>query len=137
MQFTDKEIELARQMKEAGLGWKPEVGDRFLHRKKTYIVRDASDDSVFAIRSYPYDEDCEFARCYCTWLPLWHKCREIMQKAGYCLTDVFEKTINDIIMVYIVYFRDGIEIARGGHTDLEAIYKVILELLQKEKNNNE
>lgn len=28
-------------------------------------------------------------------------------------------------MIYVVYFRNGIEIARSGHTDLEAMYQVV------------
>ncbi len=112
MNFTDKEIELARDMKEAGLEWiKPEYGDWYFssyHDEPAtgYLPDMLSDDSI--------------------WLPLWHQCREIMRKAGYCLADVFEKTINHVTLVHIVYFRNGIEIARSGHTDLEAMYQVIL-----------
>lgn len=133
MNFTKKEILLAMDMKEAGLEWMPEEGDWFADGASTKrLVVMATDkefsDIPYAMWTYRGGGYSWDARDY-IWLPLWHQCREIMQKAGYCLTDVFETTINKITMIYVVYFRDGIEIARNGHTDLEAVYQVVLSAL--------
>lgn len=138
MNFTDKEMTLARQLKEDGIIWVPKIGDHFLHRGKIYIVRDLSvDDSVFAIRSYPYDmrsypydADCIFALCYCTWLPLWHQCRKIL--GGNDLYILLLTKKNDDIQLDVWKYDDGHKTSRGrymglvrGETDLETMYKAI------------
>lgn len=131
MNFTDKEMELAKQLKDAGLQWVPEMGDHFIQRGKIYIVRDLSvDDSVFAIRSYPYDEDCIFAKCYCTWLPLWHQCRKILADNDLYILLLTKK--DDDIQIDVWQHDGGHKTSRGkyigmvhGETDLEAMYQAI------------
>ena len=137
MQFTKKEIELAKQLKEAGLEWEPEVGDWFLHRDKAYIVRDIGRDFVQAIQSYPYDSEEVLAKCYSTWLPLWHQCRKYSGEHGWDI-EIFHQS-EDKIHLRLVKEKEiqnqplGIEIdtitITDCHTDLEVMYQAILEVL--------
>jgi hypothetical protein len=127
MKFTDKEIQLARDMQNAGLEWKPEVGDYFTTGK--YIDGGYNVEIVFRVpERFPY-----FVNSI-SWLPLWHQCRELL-------------TENDIVIAFyskILYAggkQPGSQIdcykwidstiprflgTVCGDTDLEAMYQIIL-----------
>ncbi len=127
MMFTDKEIELARDMKEAGLKWKPGIGDWFTsaHPDATPIFLCTKVDSPWLIHTQGENHiDTSI------WLPLWHQCRKILVE-------------NDIIIVFSTILQSKVQIdcfkciegdfrTRSfigtivGDTDLELFYKVIL-----------
>lgn len=119
MQFTEKEIELSKQLKEAGLEWKLEEGDWYF-----------GEDGEIILFTGAYD----VIRRKDTWLPLWHECRNIILEKGWILRLLFDTPPQVEWRIHIVY-EQQIEkhthtIEATGETDLEAIYKALLEVLK-------
>lgn len=118
MQFTKKEIELAKRLKENRIKWHSEEGDWYF-----------GEDGEVLLWAY------NVIRTRDTWLPLLHQCREILGKAGYYFLllskgdniqlDLWQKDTGN----YICFFR--------GESDLEAIYQALLEVITNETINNE
>ena len=132
MQFTEKEIELAKQLKKSGLLWNPETGDWFLHRGNLYIVKDIGRDYVEAIRSYPYENDSLYAIEFSTWLPLWHQCREYLCNLDWWIGEHYDSTNKGKVSLWIGKRTTpgfGTNIKYTGDTDLEVMYQVLLKLL--------
>ena len=136
MQFTDKEIELAKQLEKVGLEWKPEIGDCFIHRDEIYILRDVGNEVAYGIRHYPYEEECVFPLCYCIWLPLWHQCRGILAEKNLDISLVDSKYCVMLTLWKRKWWNGtdqrSLEFMTQikADTDLEAMYKAILEVLR-------
>ena len=121
MQFTKNEIELAGQLKEAGLEWEPEVGDWFLSNfNNAYVIPNQT-----AVLNFNKQVGG-------TWLPLWHQCRIILKRYG------IELTVSDVltgIKVSITLWKrlpcGGIEFYHQivADTDLEAMYQAVLSVM--------
>lgn len=140
MQFTEKEIELAKQLKEAGLEWEPEEGDSYICNLKsnrysivTGIDYDRGDKGWIYVMS-PSDGLRNINLC--CWLPLWHQCREIFKETN------IELTISDVPgtnVTLTLWKRQGgaIEFYQQivAEADLEAMYKALLEVLNNVSKN--
>ena len=150
MQFTKKEMELARQMKEAGLEWAPMFGDVVLYHTDIMVVWYSAGKFIVCIpQEVERGVDGKGEYCYqshynliprdVVWLPLWHQCREVMLGEGWHLT-LIETPPQVEWRVHLVYERISDEktycIEATGHTDLEALYKAI-GFLKKEGIENE
>ena len=126
MQFTDQEIILAKQLKEAGLEWIPEVGDWFLSDfNNAYLIPNQTAALNFNKQAGG------------TWLPLWHQCREVILGEGWHLT-LIETPPQVEWRVHLVYERIVDKktycIEATGLTDLEAMYKAMGMLIPKKED---
>ncbi|AQT70198.1 hypothetical protein STSP2_03403 [Anaerohalosphaera lusitana] len=86
MKFTGHEIELARQIKEAGIEWTPEVGQYVFDTHGIIDKPSPFQDHVYFILSMS-----QFVRIFgsaeeiaanCVWLPTWEQCRQILERRG-------------------------------------------------------
>lgn len=137
MQFTDKEIDLAKQLQGAGLKWVPKIGDFYIYDVKgnrynlvTGIDYDHGDKGWIYVRS-PSD-GLRNINGLC-WLPLWHQVRSFLKKHS------LELTISDVprgtdvtLTLWKRCLEGGIEFYTQivANTDLEAMYQVLLEALK-------
>ena len=115
MNFTDKEIQLAKDMKEAGLEWKPQQADWYCSIfvvDSIYRFFPAIDDEhQFRVEGHVYyglfyeiDNDL-------TWLPLWHQC--ITYFVGEVRADTDLEAMYQVILLYVLdapRVADGVEI---------------------------
>ena len=122
MEFAEREIELARDMKNAGIKWKPEFGDWY-----------CSNWRVDLFVTWP-DSREKFIE-YNIWLPLWHQGRQILAENR--IDHIRLHELSDVIAYPVIrkqldcYERlfDGHLILRGsikGETDLDVLYQAIL-----------
>lgn len=126
MNFT--EIQLARDMKEFGLEWKPQMGDWF------YVcweddVRHVCTCCGSTITSFYNDDVNEFDVKDCVWLPSWSQCRKILAENG--ITFTFSCLKNNPCNMFLFYKEadDGWRTFIGEvkvDTDLDAMYQSIL-----------
>lgn len=126
MLFSRKEIVLAKQLKEKGLVWKPEVGD-------WYLDGEGDVELLTPVGCNMWNEYESLPIKNRIWLPLWHQCRELLIEAGW----------RHFQLIHNVGCQDGkisVSAERGkrllralGETDLEAMYQVVR--LQLEVNN--
>ena len=139
MNFTNTERELASQLKEVGLEWKPKIGDHYIYdleSKRDSIVtdidHDRGDKGWIYVRS-PSDGLRNINLC--CWLPLWHQCREELQDLKWIVASFFD--LEGHINLRIIKEKEnpsqvlGIEFdviaILDCATDLEALYKGLLE----------
>tara|TARA_Y100001933_G_C18991549_1_gene560799 strand:+ start:206 stop:592 length:387 start_codon:yes stop_codon:yes gene_type:complete len=114
MQFSEAQIQLASQMKEAGLAWQPKVGHYVFDRGKVCKRGSPFQERVYFILDY---------ECFCrhvggadvlahemVWLPTWYDCREVLRQGG--VTDL------EVIEIVSTAIRDG--------NELTELYKKIL-----------
>lgn len=131
MEFTKREIALAFDMKDLGLGWKPVVGD-------WYCLHNSTLQETWCISSGCQDE--QFVKCR-AWLPLWHQCRKILDDNNIViqLFDLQHHTDDNIEIICYRVLKDGGQwrYALGSikaRTDLEALYQAILLFVLPEKD---
>jgi len=132
MKFTDKEIMLAKRMKEAGLVWSsPQPGNWFLLGGDPSLVKFIRITNHYWYIS-AHRKICEvwwLDSGRQVWLPLWHQCREMLEEAGwrhFHLTHNIGCRFEDDGGAISVSVERGSEsVGARGETDLEAIYKLI------------
>ncbi len=86
MEFSEQEIELARQLKSAGLPWEPEVGHYVFDTEGVVKPGSPFQDRVYFLLNY----DCFMDRVggverfkeIMTWLPTWFDARKLLRRAG-------------------------------------------------------
>lgn len=119
MRFTESEIDIAMRLRAAGLSWGPEPGQYVFDINGMVRAGSPFQAGVFLITSTNtfeamaggQDEMFEnFA-----WLPTWEECRTWLREKG-----IDDKRV-------LRGWQDGCE---DGMTDREALYKIILEVLE-------
>lgn len=118
MEFTEREITMAKNMKDFGLEWNPIFGDWYCSKWRVdlFITWPASRKKFIE---------------YNTWLPLWHQGRQILADNN-IIIKLFDLRhhIDDNIEIFC-YRIDGRQLryALGSvkaRTDLEGLYQAIL-----------
>ena len=127
MDYTEKEILIAEQLKEAGVQWRARQGDHYADANLMvhFVTKEEADELV-------HDPEPTRDRI---WLPSWHQCREILDRMGFLLRDHSEdvtKSVDGDSQRYVgvaVESRHRGRFAGEGSTDLEAIYEVIYKVI--------
>lgn len=120
MNFTDKEIGHAKQLKEAGLEWTPEYGDYYTFP-----------DMLTSQRQWLYPNCPVHFEREPVWLPLWPQCREILRQAGYHLVEHREVQDGNLVLIGVNKDLTAVhDYTAEGATDLEAMYKVVLSFMR-------
>jgi len=122
MNFTDREIELAKQLHSSGLEWKPQGGDWYIDKDGEIILLTGMTIDLWRqYESLPIKNKI--------WLPLWHQCRQLISDADLYILLLTKK---DDIQIDIWQYDSGHKTSQGqylglirGETDLEAMYQVI------------
>ena len=86
MQFSQEEIEMARELRRLGLKWEPCVGHYVYDENRSCPKGSPFQDRVYFILNY----DCfmnhlggvERFKEVMLWLPTWHDAREMLQSLG-------------------------------------------------------
>lgn len=125
MNFTEKEIQLARDMKATGLKWNPEVGDWFTstHQDATPFFLCIKEDSPWLVHTHG-----EGHKDASIWLPLWNQCREILAENGIFI-QLSHLRKNEVEISCYKRNKSTTNLFTGGvitNTDLEAMYQAIL-----------
>jgi len=130
--FTEKEILIAEQLKAAGLKWTPRQGDYFAdHGLRIQLVdKELADQLV-------HSEDPLEDRI---WLPTWQQGRALLRKLGFVLRDHSEDLAvppgggpaEAYIGVAVESKQRGRHVAEGS-SDLEALYGVVYRVLKSTK----
>jgi len=127
MNFTDREIELAKQLHASGFEWKPQGGDYVLYHEEINMAAYFQlDIQRFVLLTGNYDL---VSPNDCIWLPLWHQCRERLQ---YCRWKHLQLTHNvgcNNGKISVSAERGSKILRVSGDTDLEAMYQIMLEAL--------
>ncbi len=80
MQFSDAQVELGCRMKDAGLGWRPQVGHYVFDRGKVCKRGSPFQDGVYFILDYAcfcrHVGGAEILEREMVWLHTWYDCRE-------------------------------------------------------------
>lgn len=119
MRFTESEIDTAMRLRAAGLSWGPEPGQYVFDINGMVRAGSPFQAGVFLINSTNAFEamaggqDEMFENF--VWLPTWEECRAWLGEKG-----VDDKRV-------LRGWQDGCE---NGMTDREALYKIILEVLE-------
>ncbi len=120
MNFTKREIELAKQLKESGIEWKPEAGDWFIleHVAHPLLVTRPPDskDGACIIKAQDYTIYKSHIGVTYTWLPLWHQARGLLSE----FTPFIFNGKPPMLTIQTWQFT--------GDTDLEVMYRAMLEL---------
>lgn len=134
MNFTEKEILIAGELKSLGLPWNPREGD---------YCTDGEHDVYLVTRSLAEELRRDPAASGRTWLPRWDQIRDALRTLGYRLEEHAESSALD----RYAPFDSGVGMAvrsthRGrftseGDTDLEAAYTVLYKVLKAEKAHKE
>ena len=123
MEFSDRQIELAKQLKDLGLAWTPAVGHYVYDVSGRAEGSSPFQDHVFFILNYDRFVDrlggIEKLKKSMVWMPLWHDTREILRSLG---------VEDDEVELELV--RKS-AIARG--TELLALYEMIAQQLSDAK----
>ena len=126
MDFTEREILIAEQLKSAGVQWRPRQGDYYADSDMVvvHVTKEVADRLVHE----------DYRMMDKVWLPMWHQCRELVDKMGFLLRDHSEDIVVDIdsrrrfVGVAVESVHRG-SFAAEGETDLEAFYELIYKLL--------
>lgn len=133
MQFSQKEIELAVKMKEKGLKWPIKDYDYFYSSLYEKTVGNTGKKGSRMLDLFRKKE--------IIWLPLFHQCKTILEKEGYNQINFnIDSTYPDKKMVVNLDINKGdkylgqtkYQIYKKGETVLEAMYKIIIQVLEKE-----
>lgn len=120
MQFTEREIELAVELKNQGLAWEPQPGNYIFDMTHALVPGSPFQDQVYFI----LDLDCflrvvgglEPFKRLMVWVPIWEECRDIMQSFA----------ISDELLEAEIYGSRAIE----AQAELVRVYRVIGEQLK-------
>ncbi len=86
MLFTEKEIDLARQMRSRGLPWEPAVGDYVYDEGGLIEAPSPFQPGVYFILDLKHflrrSSDIATLKARVFWLPQWHQCRMILRGLG-------------------------------------------------------
>jgi hypothetical protein len=126
VRFSQREIELAVQLKDDGLAWTPAVGHYVYDQSGAVNAPSPFQDGVYYILNYDH-----FMRLLggaprfqelMVWLPSWHDARHILR-----LLDVSNDTIREVLL------RDA---AIENGTELLVLYELIHRGLQAKNRGN-
>jgi len=126
MDFTEREILIAEQLKAAGVQWRPRQGDYYAEKDLSvvFVNKELADRLVHE----------DYSLMDKVWLPQWHQCRDVVDKLGFLLRDHCEDIVVEdderkrFVGVAVESVHRGAYAAEGG-TDLEAFYEVIFKLI--------
>lgn len=137
MEFTETEKNAAKQLKEAGLNWKPQEGDWFWTTGDLshHFYLGESLPSSFSFRAgeaYVFDASMTWhvqqgglKLDLFVWLPTWEQCRKFLKEQGFTLQ------LHDHVQGIQIEARRGNEkLTNLGRTDLEALYPMMSEILK-------
>lgn len=138
MEFTERELELAVDMKKAGLEWCPKCSDIVSCRYNDWewvlmVLKEQGDNQVFCYEPTPEKPAQEFAvleKERVTWLPFWHQGRKILEDNNIVI-QLFDLQNHVEIYCYRTVGK-GKWCSRfplgsvKGETDLDALYQAIL-----------
>ena len=123
MRFRPEEIELARELLQAGLQWEPKAG-HFVYDETGFCRKTSPfQTGVYFILNYDYfmrqAGGVERFKEIMTWLPTWHDAREILRDFG----------IADEELAAKLHERRAIEDGR----ELIVLYELILDRLRRDQ----
>jgi len=95
MRFTDGEIALARQLREAGLAWEPKAG-HYVYDETGFCTQTSPfQDKVYFILNYDYFMKAvggvERFKEIMLWLPTWDDARMLLQSLGVANESIAEQ----------------------------------------------
>lgn len=94
MNFSETEIELAKELKKAGFPWVPKPGHFVLDDDQVFHHTSPFQPHVFFILDLQhflrYTGDIDGMKRRLVWLPTWHDAREQLQLAGVSHAEVIE-----------------------------------------------
>ncbi len=127
MNFTDKEIQLARDMKEAGLPFKPQMAD-WVYVCWKDDVHHVCTCYGSTIISFYNDDINEFDVKDCVWLPMWHQCRKILTESRIYINLDEQFWADSLELCCWQKKESGITFIGSvrADTDLEIMYQAIL-----------
>ena len=86
MQFSEAQVELCCRMKDAGLGWRPQVGHYVFDRGRVCKRGSPFQDGVYFILDYAcfcrHVGGAEILEREMVWLPTWYDCRAVLKQGG-------------------------------------------------------
>lgn len=145
MQFTEKELEFAREMKEMGLEWAyPVEGDWFIaangNTAWVCLGIGMTTEVIHFHNGYAdhsWQAICNMEKGDTIWLPLWCQCRDIIANEGWHIVGFIDTPPQVEWRVHINLERQIDEethcIEATGETDLEAMYKAIIAIKTRNK----
>lgn len=149
MQFTEKEMELAKKMKEMGIEWAyPVEGDWFISANGNidgniaWVCLGVGMTTEFILfysgyADHKWQAICNVKKGDTIWLPLWHQCRNIIADEGWHIVGFIDTPPQVEWRIHISLERRIDEeihrIEATGETDLEAMYKAIIAIHQCSK----
>lgn len=147
MCFTEKEIELARRLKNTGWEWKPQAGDYYYGPEMLagYGYGAGSEHEVDKINlmccvSLRYEDDSATVECYagdwssgpipmerCVWLPLLQQVMDMLIEPGTCCKLQYTYSLDTDKVYWKAYYMSGdMSLETTGGTALEAMYRLLL-----------
>ena len=122
MMYTEAEIELARQLRRAGLSWEPKPGN-YVYDETAFCKQPSPfQERVYFILNYPYFMKAvggvDRFKEIMTWLPTWDDARQILR--SFNVSD--QQILN--------YLREQRAIERGS--ERPALYEMIASALRSE-----
>lgn len=116
MRFSDQEIELAREIKQAGLQWEPTVGNYVYDEHGLIEVPSPFQEKVYFILDLKHflrrSETLENLTEKMIWLPAWEQAREILSELN-----VNTESINETLQMQNAF---------NTKTERLILYKLIL-----------
>jgi hypothetical protein len=127
MDFTEKEVLIAEQLKTVGMQWRPRQGDFYADSNlRSFLVSKEEADRLV-------QEDYKMMDR--VWLPSWRQCRELLAEMGFTLRDHSETVEHQgergeehFIGVAMESRHRGTFVGEGS-TDLEAIYELVYKII--------
>jgi hypothetical protein len=122
MRFANKEIEMARQLRQLGLRWQPRPG-HYVYDEAAFCRKGSPfQDRVYFILNYDYFMNqvggVERFKEIMLWLPNWHDARQILRSLG----------VSDNEVAAGLQRQNAIE----EQTELLALYEMIANRLQSD-----
>ncbi len=134
MNFTEKEKELALQLKQKGLKWKPEEGDWFWVMEEVshhFYLGENLPASYFFQRGgvFLFDSSMIWHLQHgglnissFVWLPSWNFCRKVLRNKEYLLELHDSKD-----GIFLRVSKKDEQYEQNALTDLEAVYSILLQ----------
>jgi len=120
MRFGLPEVARAKTMKAAGFPWRPRVGDWYVsHTGHCELVQ-------------THDQALRLGGNGSVFLPTWEDCRSWLDRHGWRDPEVDDDD-NGTIRLHVTHESGAVKRA-VGHSDLDCLYRIILQLLVGKKN---
>ena len=116
MRFKREEVRSARRLKALGLTWKPHLGDWYATDDGFISFVKGEGEGLHVVANY-------------TWLPSWGECRSWLREHGYTHPEFARDEENDVRVE--IMGEGGEMVSANGATDLECIYAIIAQVIDR------